>query len=335
MRAPKVIAAMRLSDFDDDERTALQALQSRIGRAHLRHRLELEGEHEARVFRPRTHFFHLENWLPAHAVIGAALTVLGLRGRGRRNTLRIRLRHNVVALARLPAPFEGYRLLQLSDLHLDVGGAYLAALIERVRGVASDACVLTGDFRFRTAGPHAPALQALAALRPHLPATTLAVLGNHDSVRMVPAMEALGIGVLMNESSRLERAGASLYVAGIDDAHYFRAHGLHKAADSVPQDGCVVLLSHTPEPYRAAAHCGFDLMLCGHTHGGQICLPGGIPLLTDSDAPRALARGPWRYGAMQGYTSVGCGSSIVDARFNCLPEITLHRLSRPGGAAAQ
>lgn len=321
-----------LSDFDDDERASLEGLQSRIGRAHLRHRLELEGEHEARVFRRRTHFFHLENWLAAPAVLRTALTVLGLRSRGRRNTLRIRLRHNEVALARLPAAFEGYRLLHLSDLHLDVGGDYLAALIERVRAVACDACALTGDFRFRTVGPHGPAMQALARLRPHLPATTLAVLGNHDSVRMVPAMESIGIGVLMNESVRIERGGDAFYVAGIDDAHYFRAHGLHKAADSVPPQGCVVLLSHTPEPYRAAAHCGFDLMLCGHTHGGQICLPGGIPVLTDSGAPRALSRGNWRYGAMLGYTSVGCGSSIVDARFNCLPEIALHVLRRAGGA---
>lgn len=67
-------------------------------------------------------------------------------------------------------------------------------------------------------------------------------------------------------------------------------------------------------------------MLSGHTHGGQICLPGGIPIITDSDAPCALARGPWQYRDMVGYTSVGCSSSIVDVRLNCLPEITLHNL---------
>jgi len=89
-----------------------------------------------------------------------------------------------------------------------------------------------------------------------------------------------------------------------------------------------VLLSHTPEPYRHAAHADFSLMLSGHTHGGQICLPGGIPVLTDCDAPRAFARGAWRYHELVGYTSVGCGSSIVDVRLNCLPEVTLHRLHR-------
>ncbi|HSD96826.1 MAG TPA: hypothetical protein VLB06_06745, partial [Sulfuricaulis sp.] len=87
-----------------------------------------------------------------------------------------------------------------------------------------------------------------------------------------------------------------------------------------------ILLSHTPEAYRNAAHAGFRLMLCGHTHGGQICLPGGIPIITDADCPRALVAGPWMYHGLIGYTSVGAGASIVDVRLNCPPEITLHRL---------
>ena len=317
---------MKLSDCSEEEREQLIALQARIGRAHLRHRLGLEGEHEARVFRKGTHFFHLENWYSMHSLLRLALTLLGLHGRGRRNALRIQLRHNDVMLGNLPHAFDGYTLLHLSDLHLDVNDAYVARLIERVQGLEHDACVMTGDFRFRTFGPPEPAMDALACLRSHLGEAVYAVLGNHDTIRMVPRMEAMGIRVLMNESVRIARARDAIHVAGIDDAHYFRTHGYHKAADGIPQDACAILLSHTPEAYRHAAHCGFSLMLCGHTHGGQICLPGGIPILTDSDAPRAYARGPWRFGDMAGYTSVGCGSSIVDVRLNCLPEITLHRL---------
>lgn len=317
---------MRLSDCSEDERHQLLALQARIGRAHLRHRLGLEGEQEAQVFRKGTHFFHLENWYSVHALLRVALTLIGLHGRGRRNALRIQLRRNDVMLASLPNAFEGYSLLHLSDLHLDVSEPFVARLIERVQGLESDACVLTGDFRFRTFGPHGPSMDALERLRPHLGKDVYAVLGNHDSIRMVPRMESLGIRVLMNESVRLMRADDVIYLAGIDDAHYFRTHGYHKAADDIPVDACAILLSHTPEAYRHAAHCGFDLMLCGHTHGGQICLPGGIPILTDSDAPRAFARGAWRFHDMVGYTSVGCGSSIVDVRLNSLPEVTLHRL---------
>ena len=89
-----------------------------------------------------------------------------------------------------------------------------------------------------------------------------------------------------------------------------------------------MLLSHTPELYRQAAHAGFDLMLCGHTHGGQICLPGGVPVLTNADCPRRYCAGRWRHHRMHGYTSRGTGVSMVDVRLNCPPEVTLHRLRR-------
>lgn len=319
---------MKLSDCSEAERRELAVLEARIGRMHLRQRLGLEGEHEAHVIRRGTHFFHLENWYSIHGLIRAVLTLVGLHGRGRRNALNIQRRNNEVWLRRLPAVFEGYAMLHLSDLHLDMSEAHLDRLIESVRGLSQDVCVLTGDFRFRTFGPYAPALEALARLRPHLGESVYAVLGNHDSIRMVPGIEALGIRVLMNESARIEREGETLTLVGIDDAHYFRTHNFHKAAAGVAPDAFAILLSHTPEPYRHAAHADFSLMLSGHTHGGQICLPGGIPVITDSDAPRALARGAWQYLGMAGYTSVGCGSSIVDVRLNCLPEITLHRLHR-------
>ncbi|NOY62476.1 MAG: metallophosphoesterase, partial [Gammaproteobacteria bacterium] len=70
----------------------------------------------------------------------------------------------------------------------------------------------------------------------------------------------------------------------------------------------------------------FSAMLCGHTHGGQICLPGGYALTWDARCPRSMSAGAWRYHRMVGYTSVGSGASVVDVRLNCPPEITLHRL---------
>jgi predicted MPP superfamily phosphohydrolase len=263
-----------------------------------------------------------------HGLIRAVLTLTGLHGRGRRNVLNIQRRENQVWLKRLPPAFEGYTLLHLSDLHLDMSPAHVERLIESVRGLKHDVCVLTGDFRFRTFGPYAPALEALARLRPHLGERVHAVLGNHDTIRMVSGIEALGIGVLMNESVQIERDGDPIALVGIDDAHYYRTHDFHRALTDVPPHACTILLSHTPEPYRHAAHSDISLMLCGHTHGGQICLPGGIPIIIDCDAPRAMARGPWQHHDMVGYTSVGCGSSVVDVRLNCLPEITLHRLHR-------
>jgi predicted MPP superfamily phosphohydrolase len=301
-------------------------LIKRVGRVHLRQRLSLETEHETKVFRKGTHFFHLENWYSIHSLIRNSLRLVGLYGRGQRNALRVRIREHEVELAGLPAAFDGYTLLQISDPHVDVNPQTVDALIERVRALEYDTCVLTGDYRFRTFGEFEPTLEAMADLRSHLKDPVYAVLGNHDSIRMVPGLEAMGIHVLLNESVALKRQDAAIYLAGIDDAHYYQVDNIEKAAHDIPHEAFSILLSHTPEAYRNAAHAGFRLMLCGHTHGGQICLPGNIPVITDADCPRAFAAGPWKYHGLIGYTSVGAGVSIVDVRLNCLPEITLHRL---------
>ena len=319
---------MQAVEPSDAEYTALAYLERRIGRLHIRQRLGLERDFESRVFRRGTHFFHLENWTSSHALIRFALRLTGLYGRGRRNACRIQLRAHRVELPMLPAAFDNFRLLHLSDLHLDVGEVFVRSLIDCVRDVEADICVLTGDYRFQTFGSYADCIAAMSRLRASLPETVYAVLGNHDTIRMVPAMEAMGIRVLINESVRLERDGEAMWLAGIDDAHYFRLQNFHAAAHDIPAHAMSILLSHTPETYRHAAHADFKLMLCGHTHGGQICLPGGIPVITDADCPRAMARGHWAYGEMIGYTSVGAGSSIVDVRLNCLPEVTLHSLHR-------
>jgi hypothetical protein len=80
--------------------------------------------------------------------------------------------------------------------------------------------------------------------------------------------------------------------------------------------------------YRQAAHAHFNLMLSGHTHGGQLCLPGSIPIKLEAVLPRRMGAGAWQYHDMSGYTSAGAGSSVVPVRLNCPPEITLHCLRR-------
>jgi uncharacterized protein len=303
-------------------------LERRLGRLHARQRLGIEGDHEARVFGGGLNFFHIENLHSARALIGAVLAVTGLYGRARRNAENVMLKENVVASPRLPAAFEGFTILHLSDLHADMNPGAMARVIELVRGLRYDLAVLTGDYRGRTFGPFEPTLESLARVRHALEGPVYGVLGNHDSVRMVPAMEEMGIRMLLNETTVIERGGERLHLAGIDDAHYFRVDNIEKAAMDLPHDEFSILLSHTPEIYRQAAHAGFDLLLAGHTHGGQICLPGSIPIMVDSKLPRRLAAGAWRWNRMAGYTSVGCGSSIIAARLNCPPEITLHRLKR-------
>jgi uncharacterized protein len=306
----------------------LDALAARAGRLYARQRLGMEQDHDARVLRRRTHFFQIDNWHSLHGLVRGSLRMAGLLGRARRNARRILLRRHDVVLPHLPSAFDGFTLLHLTDLHIDSAPDFAAVLIEAVRGLDYDLCVLTGDYRARTWGPWEPALAGLAALRPHLKGTPYAVLGNHDTLRLVPGMEALGYRLLLNEWTALHRGDAAIYLSGIEDAHFYRLDNFHAAADALPEDAVSILLSHTPEPYRQAAHAGFDLMLCGHTHGGQICLPNGVALKTQARHARRFARGAWRYHAMLGYTSSGSGTSLVDVRLNCPPEITLHRLRR-------
>ena len=188
--------------------------------------------------------------------------------------------------------------------------------------------MLTGDYRGKTFGPFDAALNGLAEVRSRLTGPVYGVLGNHDTICMVPGMESMGIRMLLNETEQLVRQGERIYLVGIDDAHFYRVDNIEKAASDIPDGSFSILLSHTPEIYRQAAHAGFDLLLGGHTHGGQICLPGAIPITLDSVLPRRIGSGSWQYHDMIGYTSVGVGSSIVPVRLNCLPEITLHRLER-------
>jgi uncharacterized protein len=149
-------------------------------------------------------------------------------------------------------------------------------------------------------------------VRARLNSPVFAVLGNHDTIRMVPGLEDMGIRMLLNESEELVRGDNRIYLAGIDDAHYYRVDNIEKAAAKIPPGAFSILLSHMPEIYRQAAHAGFDLLLSGHTHGGQICLPGSIPITLDSVLPRRMGSGPWSYGGMAGYTSsLACGGACA------------------------
>jgi uncharacterized protein len=310
-------------------RAELEArLEARLGRVHARQRLGIEAEHATQVFRSARSIFHPENWYSAATLIENSMRLAGVLGRARRNARTVAIVQHEIGLERLPAPFDGLRLLHLSDLHIDVSPESAHAIVAAVRDVDYDVCVMTGDYRFGTTGEIEPTLRGLERLRANLSSDVYAVLGNHDSVLMVPELEDMDIRVLMNESVVLERDGGKLHLAGIDDAHFFGVENFDKALNGVPAEVPAILLSHTPEVYRQAAHAGVDLMLCGHTHGGQICLPGGYPLFLDARIPRRLGRGYWRYGDMHGYTSRGAGTSIAEVRLNCPAEITVHTLRR-------
>jgi predicted MPP superfamily phosphohydrolase len=308
------------------DRETLLKLEQRLGRLHARQRLGIETDHEAQLFGQGINFFHLENWYSVHSIIRNALKLSGLYWRGRRNAEHIRVTHNEVTFNDLPPLFDGVTILHISDMHVDMNEGAMGRLIELVGGLRYDLCVLTGDYRGKTFGPFKATLDGMARVRAHLCDPIYGVLGNHDTIQMLPELEAMGIKMLLNESEAIIRGDQRIYLAGIDDAHFFRVDNIEKAASQIPDGEFSILLSHTPEIYRQAAHAGFNLLLSGHTHGGQICLPGSIPITLDSALPRRMGAGAWQYNNMFGYTSVGAGSSIVAVRLNCPPEITLHQL---------
>jgi predicted MPP superfamily phosphohydrolase len=132
--------------------------------------------------------------------------------------------------------------------------------------------------------------------------------------------------MLMNNALELRCGRESAWIIGVDDPHYYGCDDLPAALSDVPSEAFKILLVHTPEIITEAEEHGVDLYLCGHTHGGQICLPFIGPLIINANCPRAYARGVWKYKSLQGYTSPGVGTSGLSVRFFCPPEIGLIEL---------
>ena len=259
-------------------------IRQRMGPLHARQRLGIERDHEAQVFGQGLNFFHIENFPFSQGLITAILKLTGLYWIGRRNAARVRVRTNDVVSTRLPASFDRFTILQLSDLHVDMSPLAMKSVIDLVKDLKFDICVMTGDYRAETYGAIQPCLLGMARVREVLGENVYGVLGNHDTIRMVPDLERMNVMMLLNECVVLEREGDRIHIAGIDDAHFYRVDNIEKAAAGIPDEAFSILLSHTPEIYRQAAHAGFDLLLSGHTHGGQICLPGGIPITLELQA---------------------------------------------------
>ena len=303
-------------------------LRERLG-AHLyRQRINTQSYHAAQVFGQGLTAFHPENMRWLRVLIEWGMRGTCLYGWGNRNARKHRVIEHPVQLRRLPEAFQGFRMLHLSDLHLDLDEAINASWLSRVGELEFDICVITGDFRAETAGDRMPAMRALASVVPRLGDRIYACLGNHDDIEMTSYLEAFGVRVLLNEHAVIEQNGEAIFLAGIDDPHFYETENLERAVSGIPAEATKVLLSHSAEPYRKALACGVDLMLSGHTHGGQLCLPGGIAVMRNVRHPRSMSKGAWAYHELRGYTSTGAGCSMVPVRMFCTPELTVHVLER-------
>lgn len=306
-----------------------RGLAERLGPHLLEKRMTLQVHHAEKVLSLRSTRIHPENMYGLHRILECFLWCLGMYKKGSEEFRKIQLVRREVPLPRLPRAFDGFRILQLTDLHLDGDPKFVEALIHQLKQIPPDhydLCAITGDFRFKTSGPYQECLRLLERVLPHIHKPTFCVLGNHDFIEMVVPLEEMGCRVLLNEHVQIERDGDSLYLVGVDDPHFYKCQDLEKATLEIPEEAVKVLLVHAPNIYKEARKYGIDFLMCGHTHGGQVCLPGGIPLIVNSRVPRKFACGEWSYQGMQAYTSKGTGGSGLPVRFNCPPEITLHCL---------
>jgi predicted MPP superfamily phosphohydrolase len=258
-------------------------------------------------------------------MIGPPISLIGLYGRGMRNALDIGLTRFDLSWPQLPPSFDGYRILHVSDTHFGVLPALAQAVSKVLDGLTVDLGVLTGDY---SGSPHDPFADAAVAPLVHVLSVatildgSIAVLGDHDRARTAESLEAHGIRVLINESVLLERSNERIIITGLDDVHRFYTDAAAQALNARRQQFGIALV-HSPELADVAANAGYALYLCGHTHGGQVCLPGGKPLTTQLTRCRFASAGLWRCGQMTGYTSRGIGVVGAPLRFNCRGEVAL------------
>jgi len=263
------------------------------------------------------------------SIFGLFLKSVNLYQRGYSNASNIILKEIEIHFADLPEPFDGYTILHLTDLHLDCYDGIEDLICRKIKNLTCDLCVLTGDFRVRTRGGFKQILSPMRKIVDAIAAEDgiYATLGNHDTYLMAYEFEDLGIKVLGNETVTISRENETLAVTGIDDVHYyFTDQAITAMEEGI--DGFKIVLIHSPELYDIAANNGYNLYLSGHTHGGQICLPYGIPVITHLYDGRKYYRGLWQYSHMKGYTNQGCGTVGIPVRFNSQSEIALITLKR-------
>jgi predicted MPP superfamily phosphohydrolase len=263
-------------------------------------------------------------------IMRAVFILSGLYQRGKRNSLAVSCRQIEFRFANLPVSFDGFTILQISDLHIDKVDGLAEIVAEVVAPLRPDICVFTGDYRYEIRGSCAEVYPRMRTVLAPVQARAgiYAILGNHDAAEIAHWLAAQNVTVLMNDSVPLEQNGARIWILGTDDPYDYRCDDLPQAMSGVPVQEFKILLTHTPSLYRQAAESGIDLYLCGHTHAGQIRLPYVGALKKNGPFPREFAQGAWSYGNMRAYTSWGTGCSTIPVRYNCPPEVTLISLRK-------
>ncbi len=289
----------------------------------FRQKAALSSLGKVRRFRNTAHLF------------GRVLRFTPMYERGLYNAAHPRLIKKDLVFKTLPKAFNGYTILHLTDLHLDFIPELPHRICSLVKGIRPDICVMTGDYvteyrkdKFKEI--LTPMEQIASAVNAR--DGVCAILGNHDTWGMVEHFEDMGICVLVNETYEVQRKNTAISITGVDDPHeYLTSEAVqalktpynHSSYNNSVDKNFKVALVHTPELYQEAEENGYDLYLAGHTHGGQICLPGGIPLVLHLNKGHRYGKGLWQYRSMTGYSSQGAGAVGIPIRLNTFSEVTL------------
>jgi len=244
--------------------------------------------------------------------------------------------HTDVWLSRLGDAHNGMKIVQLTDLHhsLFTPLEEIQRAVHLANHLRPDVVALTGDYVTLSPAYIEPMARALGRLRARW--GVFAVLGNHDfrvnAEEIARALRAQHIRVLRNSHCALRSRSGNLWIIGVDDL-WWKADDIRAALRSVPSHDPKVLLCHNPMGIRVAAAHGIDLMLSGHTHGGQVWLPVVGSVYGRSKLGERFVQGWNRLGGTQIYVSRGIGKVLVPLRFGCPPEIAVIRLRQPRGTA--
>jgi uncharacterized protein len=272
-------------------------------------------------------------------LIGSGVTAAGLAfyaGEIARHEIDVIQRP--IAIRNLPTPFHGYRIVQISDIHIDeyTEPYFLDRIVKRINALSPDLVLITGDFVTLGAFTFISANHAIHRCAELLATLTCplryAILGNHDVVVSAPlvinALQRNGIPVLVNRYVPIERNGSRLWVCGVDDPG--TSHPNLDLTIPARPDGPVILMAHEPDYVddvllhpRAPL---IDLMLAGHSHGGQIRLPFFGPLVLPPMA-KLYPEGHYHFKQLQLYVNRGLGTVGLPFRLNCPPEITVITLN--------
>jgi uncharacterized protein len=270
----------------------------------------------------------------ALAVTGVAAVAGGLRALGRRP----RICEHTIAIPGLPAPFTGYRIAQLSDIHCGpfTPPARVRRWVERANGLGADLIVVTGDL-ITSGAEYVPAVAAcLGELR--APDGVFGCMGNHDYFTngdtFARELERCGLPLLRNRGQLIERDGTRLYLCGVDDTWTHRAD-LGRALQGRPAGTPAVLLAHDPTLFPEAAARDVALTLSGHTHGGQFAIPLSPRRWNLARLMTPFTAGLYQIGSSTLYVNRGLGTTGPPVRLGVRPEIALFTLVPPHEDAAQ